>query len=290
MIELANEQLVLHILEKGAEMCSLVKRTTNQEYLWKGDPQYWKRHAPVLFPIVGSVWNGEYRIGEKIYHLPQHGFARDNDFGIIETTKEKAVFQLKSSEKTLEVYPYHFVLRITYELKDSTIKVTWNVENPSDETIYFQIGAHPAFNYPEFNEYDAVRGYLKADTDHLVYKLLGEKGCLHSEASYTLHSEDGLFSIRHYIFDNDALIIENNQTKSISLLDKEKRPYLTVQFDAPVVGLWSPVGKNAPFMCIEPWYGRCDAENYNGDFREKEWMNSLEPHQTFEQSYTIIIE
>lgn len=290
MIELANDQLILHIQEKGAEMCSLVKRDNNQEYVWKGDPQYWKRHAPVLFPIVGSVWNGEYRIDERTYHLSQHGFARDNDFEVIETTPQKAVFQLKSSEDTLKVYPYEFSLKITYELKDNTLRITWRVDNPSDETVYFQIGAHPAFNYPDFNVFDAVRGFLKADKDELVYKLLGEKGCLHPEKSYTLHSEDGLFAIRHYLFDNDALVIENNQTKSISLLTKEKKPYLTVRFDAPVVGLWSPAGKKAPFMCIEPWYGRCDAENYTGDFRQKEWMNSLEPHQTFEHSYTITIE
>lgn len=290
MIELANDQLILHIQEKGAEMCSLVKRDNKREYVWKGDPQYWKRHAPVLFPIVGSVWNGEYRIDERTYHLSQHGFARDNDFEVIETTPQKAVFQLKSSEDTLKVYPYEFSLKITYELKDNTLRITWRVDNPSDETIYFQIGAHPAFNYPDFNVFDAVRGFLKADKDELVYKLLGEKGCLHPEKSYTLHSEDGLFAIRHYLFDNDALVIENNQTKSISLLTKEKKPYLTVRFDAPVVGLWSPAGKKAPFMCIEPWYGRCDTENYTGDFRQKEWMNSLEPHQTFEHSYTITIE
>lgn len=290
MVELTNELLTLHIQEKGAEMCSLVKHTNKHEYIWKGDPQYWKRHAPVLFPIVGSVWNGKYHIGDQTYHLPQHGFARDNVFEVISTSPEKAVFQLKSSSETLKVYPYDFVLKITYELAGTAVKITWTVENPSAQTIYFQLGAHPAFNFPDFNEYDVIRGYLKADTDELVYKLLGEKGCLNTKEAYTLHSEDDLFSIRHYLFDNDALIIENSQTKEITLLDKQKRPYLSVTFDAPVVGLWSPAGKKAPFMCIEPWYGRCDEEHYTGDFRQKEWMNKLEPHQTFERSYTITIE
>ena len=141
MIELSNNQLILHIQEKGAEMCSLIQRTTNQEYIWEGAPEYWKRHAPVLFPIVGSVWGGEYRVEGKTYRLPQHGFARDTVFEVVSTTKEKAIFRLKSSSQTQEVYPYSFILNIAYELQENTVKITWTVENPSDETIYFQIGA-----------------------------------------------------------------------------------------------------------------------------------------------------
>lgn len=290
MIELTNDILTLHIQEKGAEMCSLIKNTNKQEYIWKGDPQYWKRHAPVLFPIVGSVWNGEYRIDEQVYHLSQHGFARDLDFEVLETSDNKAVFQLKSSPDTLKVYPYEFILKITWQLTGNSVKVTWTVENPTDETIYFQIGAHPAFNYPDFNVYDAVRGYFKTGSDKIIYRLLGEKGCLNTRKSYTLHSENGLYSLRHYLFDNDALVIENGQTGAVTLLDKQQKPYLTVKFDAPVLGLWSPAGKKAPFMCIEPWYGRCDEEHYAGDFRRKAWMNELAPHKVFEKSYTVVIE
>lgn len=290
MIELANDRLVLHIKEAGAEMCSLVRRDTQQEYIWTGDPAYWKRHAPVLFPIVGSVWKGTYRIGGETYNLPQHGFARDNTFEVLNASKEKATLQLSSSARTLSVYPYPFILRITYELQENTVKITWEVENPSDETIYFQIGAHPAFNYPDFKKEDAVKGYLKMQASQLTYRLLGEKGCLHTSESYTLRPEDGLYPLRPALFDKDALIIEDNQVKKITLLDKEQRPYLTMSFTAPVVGLWSPAQKNAPFLCIEPWYGRCDEEGYTGDFREKAWVNSLVPHETFERAYTITIE
>lgn len=290
MIELSNNQLILHIQEKGAEMCSLIQRTTNQEYIWEGTPEYWKRHAPVLFPIVGSVWGGEYRVEGKSYRLPQHGFARDTVFEVVSTTKEKAIFRLKSSSQTQEVYPYSFILNIAYELQENIIKITWTVENPSDETIYFQIGAHPAFNYPDFKRNETVNGYLQTGTDQFTYRLLGEKGCLHTAKAYTLKAENGLYPLTSSLFDKDALVIENIRTGKITLLDREKHPYLSVAFDAPVVGLWSPAGKDAPFMCIEPWYGRCDEEGYAGDFRQKEWINSLKPHQTFERSYTITIE
>lgn len=289
MIELSNNQLILNVKEEGAEMCSLIQRNTNQEYIWKGDPKYWKRHAPVLFPIVGSVWNGEYHIDGQTYHLPQHGFARDQTFKVISATNDKAVFQLHSSPETLEIYPYQFILNITYELQENTVKITWTVENPSDETIYFQIGAHPAFNYPDFKEEDSVKGYLKTGTEQIDYRLLGEKGCLHTTKAYALKAENGLYPLQEELFDKDALIIEYSQTNKISLSDREKRPYLSVSFDAPVVGLWSPAGKNAPFICIEPWYGRCDEERYTGDFRKKAWMNELQPHHVFERSYTITI-
>lgn len=290
MIELSNNQFNLHIQEKGAEICSLRKTTTNEEYIWQGDPQYWKRHAPVLFPIVGSLWNGEYNIDNKTYYLSQHGFARDKMFEVINKSANKAVFQLKSSPETLSIYPYHFILKITYELNENTVKVVWTVENPSDETIFFQIGGHPAFNYPDFKADDKIKGYIKTDNHSLQYNLLGEKGCLKDGSNYTLLPENNVYPLYPKLFDKDALIIQYNTSRKISLLDKEKRPYLSIELDAPVFGLWSPAGKNAPFVCIEPWYGRCDKESYTGDFRNKEWMNSLEPHQSFERSYTITID
>lgn len=291
MITLSNERLSLHVREEGAEICSLIGHTTQREYLWQGDPQYWKRHAPVLFPIVGSVWEGTYRVKGTAYHLSQHGFARDTAFEVVRAEKEQAIFRLRSSAETLAVYPYPFILDIAYELQRNTVKVTWTVENPSDEDIFFQIGAHPAFNYPDFHKEDAVKGYLRTGTDSMTYRLLGEKGCLHTAETYTLQSKtDGLYSLRPALFDKDALVIEGSQLKEVALLDREKRPYLRVDFDAPIVGLWSPAGKNAPFLCIEPWYGRCDAEHYTGDFREKAAVNRLEPHGLFKRSYTITIE
>ena len=99
---------------------------------------------------------------------------------------------------------------------------------------------------------------------------------------------DNTFVLHDNVFDNDALIIENSDVTKVSLIDNDKE-YLTVKFDAKVFGIWSPAKKNAPFVCIEPWYGRCDAEDFSGDITEREWSNSLEVNDNWYKEYEIII-
>lgn len=84
--------------------------------------------------------------------------------------------------------------------------------------------------------------------------------------------------------------MEHSQLNRVTLCDNDKNPYLTVAFDSPLVGLWSPPSKNAPFVCIEPWYGRTDKVNYDGTFESKDWMNTLKPGETFKAKYSITIE
>ena len=93
-----------------------------------------------------------------------------------------------------------------------------------------------------------------------------------------------------YTFDKDALILEGSQVRRVTLYNKEKAPYLSLHFDAPVVGLWSPPAKNAPFVCIEPWYGRCDKAHYTGEYKDKDWVQHLQPEEVFKGKYTIEIE
>ena len=64
--------------------------------------------------------------------------------------------------------------------------------------------------------------------------------------------------------------------------------YVTVSFDAPVFGIWSPSG-DAPFVCIEPWYGVSDREDFNKELRERKWSQSLKPGEVFEGGYTISV-
>ena len=290
MVELSNNRLTIQINDKGAELSSIINHENNKEYMWNADSTYWNRHSPVLFPIVGSVWNGVYHIDGKEYSLSQHGFARDMDFQIIEQTENRVVYSLENNTNTENVYPFQFILKISYELIDNTIKVFWSVENKGESAMLFQIGAHPGFYYPDFNKNEELKGYLDIDTTEFKYKQLGEKGCIAENGLKTMKSIDGLYPIYANTFDNQAMIIENNQMSRITLLDQSKNPYLTMRFDAPVVGLWSPPEKNAPFICIEPWYGSCDYIEYNGDFKDKEWMNKLEKGEIFEANYFIDIE
>ncbi|MCD7978486.1 MAG: aldose 1-epimerase family protein [Tannerellaceae bacterium] len=292
MTELKNDQLAIRIAEKGAELISIINLDSGWEYMWTADPSYWNRHSPVLFPIVGSIWDGKFRVDGSEYSMSQHGFARDSEFELIEKTTESVFYRLTSNPETKQNYPFDFILEIGYKLSGKTIEVIWRVKNESDRWIYFQIGAHPGFCYPGFDPSEEIKGYLLLDTkdNRFQYSLIGEKGCLSKEKPLTMELDNHLLPVKTDSFDKDALIIENRQISKVSLLDKNKSPYLTVRFDAPVLGLWSPPHKKAPFICIEPWYGRCDSTGYQGEFKDKDWIQRLQSGAVFEASYFIDID
>ena len=165
------------------------------------------------------------------------------------------------------------------------------MKNTGSEELYFQIGAHPAFYYPNYNANSEKRGFFAFDrTKGLKYKLIQEKGCLGNQEYPLPLDKEGLLPLETHTFDKDALIIENEQIHKVTLYTKEKKAYLSLHFHAPVVGLWSPPAKNAPFVCIEPWYGRCDRAHYTGEYKDKDWMQHLQPEETFRGGYTIEID
>lgn len=290
MQTLTNGILTVLVNELGAELQSIKKN--NHEYLWCGDPAFWGRRSPVLFPIVGSVWEKRYRVNGKEYELGQHGFARDAEFTLVSATDTEVWYRAESSESTLEVYPWPFVLEIGYRLNGNTLEVMWKVTNSGSEEMFFQIGAHPAFNYPDYDAQKPERGYFVFDkTEGLECVRLKEKGCVDGDAKYPMVLENGALPLDWKTYDQiDTFVLQDSQISEVAFLKPDKSPYLTVRFDAPVVGLWSPPGKNAPFVCIEPWYGRCDRAYYEGEFCNRDWVNALAPGDTFSASYTITLD
>lgn len=289
MATLKNEVLTVEVSAHGAELQSIRKGET--EYLWYGDPKYWGRRSPVLFPIVGSVWEKRYRVDGKEYELGQHGFARDMDFTLVEASDTEVRYRLESSEDTLAKYPYPFVLEIAYRLRGNELDVIWEVTNPSDKTMHFQIGAHPAFIYPDYGPDTKGRGHFTFDkADGLECVKLADKGCVDYAARYPLPMKDGILKLESDTFDPvNTFVLEDSQVKEVNMFKEDGTPWLSVFFDAPVTGIWSPPGENAPFICIEPWYGRCDRMGYEGEYKDKDWMNVLAPGEKFSSVYTIAI-
>ena len=288
-----NEHLSAVIDLHGAELTSLKKQGSDEELIWTADKEYWGRHAPMLFPIVGKVWNGEYRVGDKTYHLPQHGFARDRDFKVLCHDKESVVLCLESDEQSLKVYPYKFRLEATYRLEDNTLVVEWRIKNPSKDAMYFQIGAHPGFNYRDFSKDDFIHGYFRLTSgeepvSQLVIGKLTPEGYRSDSAGMMELDSDAMLPITPSLFANDALVLEEHQIDQVILYDKDYNPYIAVETqDAPVWGLWSPPGKNAPFVCIEPWMGRCDYQGYEGDISGRDYINKLEAGKSQAFCYRI---
>ena len=291
METIKNSILSIDIAEHGAELQSIKK--DGKEYLWQGDAKFWGRRSPVLFPTVGRVWNNVYRHEGTSYEMGQHGFARDMDFQLVSKEEDKIEYVLESTPETLAKYPFTFRLHIGYQLIENEVIVKWRVENLGKSELYFQIGAHPAFYFPNFDPTTSDRCFFAFDeTKNLQYICPVEKGCVSPDIHTLQLNEEGLMPIDIHSFDCDTYIFENKQLKKITLLDKAKVPYLSLAFDTPLVAIWSPTKEHpdCPFICIEPWFGRCDAIGYEGEFKEKDWMQTLASGEEFETTYKIIIE
>lgn len=289
MTILSNETLRVEVSAHGAELQSI--RKGDVEYLWQGDSRYWGRRSPVLFPIVGSVWEARYRVDGTEYQLGQHGFARDMDFALVSASDTEVRYRLESSEETLAKYPYPFVLEIAYRLHGASIDVIWEVKNPSDKEMYFQIGAHPAFFYPDYDPEKSGRGFFTFDrTEGIECIRIKEKGCVDAVTKWPLEMPEGVLKLEKDTFDAiDTIMVQDSQLKRVNMFKEDGTAWLSLSFDAPVVGIWSPPGKVAPFICIEPWYGRCDRVGYEGEYKDKDWMNRLAPGEGFKSVYTIEI-
>ncbi|MCM1134149.1 MAG: aldose 1-epimerase family protein [Clostridium sp.] len=284
---LKNEAVSIEINSKGAELKSLKKLAAGTEYLWKADPAFWGRSAPILFPFVGSVNNKEYRTGGKTYSMNQHGFARDMEFEVSSQKEDEIWFVLRDNEQTREKYPFEFALKLGYRLLASGVEVLWQVENPGKGELPFSIGAHPAFNCPIGDREEKSDCYLYFEGAESIESTRIRDGLVINEKG-TYDLDEGYLAVTEHLFDCDTLLLENYQVKQVSLCGADKKPYVTVSMDAPVYGIWSP-RHEAPFICIEPWYGRCDREGFAGDLREREWGNIAAPGEAWKASYQITV-
>lgn len=286
--ELKGEAASIKVAGMGAELQSYVNLATGQEYMWSGDPAFWGRVSPVLFPLVGRLNGKKYTYKGKTYYPPVHGFARDTEFELLEKTENSMRFGIHDTESTREVYPFSFSFEILYELLGKNLKVTFFVRNKGEEPMYFALGAHPGFVCPKEKggrRADCYLGFGGADS--IVSREVDMNTGLVTDhyEEYTL--EEGLLPITDDMFDKDALVLEGGQIHEVSLHGADGKPYVTLEMNAPVYGIWSCVTPGAPFICIEPWYGRCDALGFEGDFEEREYQNKLEAGEEFVTSYTV---
>lgn len=284
--KIKNEYLEVEINSFGAELCSMKKVSEDIEYIWQGDPSYWKRHSPILFPIVGKLIDNTYTYNEETYHMTQHGFARDYEFELVEDTPTSLVFMLESNIETLKLYPFSFRLYLSYTLEDSGLIVGYKVVNKSIDDMLFSIGAHPAFNWPlAGGSKEDYYFELKGNSLHSLK--ICDKGI--SKDKYPVEVEDNKIWLTEGLFINDALIFDDLKEKAITLKNRIDDLFVEMKFnDFPYLALWSkPTG--APFVCIEPWCGIADFDNHDQKFENKEGLIKLESKEVFTTSYIINI-
>lgn len=287
---LENNLIKITASTSGGELHSIIGKNTNTEFLWTGNPEYWKYHSPILFPIVGKVNNGKYFIDNKCFELPQHGLARLQEFKLICASNDKLTYELIYSEDTLKIYPYKFSLKISYELIDNSVKVSYIIKNIDNQEIYFSIGAHPAFICPmQANETidDYYFEFNVEETDSIME--LNPINGLYTHNRLNNPCKGKILPISKDLFKNDALVFDRLKSNDITLKSKNHNMSLSMNFEGfPYLGLWSiPTG--APFVCIEPWLGHADFEDFTGNFKSKAGVQKLDINKEVTYSYTIII-
>lgn len=286
---LENATIKITADTQGGEMHSLTHKPTGEEYLWNGDPAYWKYHAPLLFPIIGRVIDHTYRVNGQNYELPQHGFARISQFALTAQTAESLTFTLQSSPQTNAVYPFAFAFDITYTLLADGVETRLTVHNKDAKPILFSLGSHPAFLCP-LDSSDALTDcYLEfSERETAPILPLAKSGFLsHTPQPYL--QDESVINLHQDLFHNDALIFHQLRSKSVAIKSKNNTKSLAITIDEfPFVGIWAPAS-GAPFLCIEPWHGHCDYDGFTGEFSEKAGIITLPVGESFTCSYQMKI-
>ncbi|MDN3493081.1 aldose 1-epimerase family protein [Winogradskyella bathintestinalis] len=291
MHSLRNTLLQINIKNKGAELCNMTSVKHNTEFIWQANPKIWASHAPNLFPIIGSLKNDTYTYNNKFYQMPKHGFVRHNDdFTIKNRTETSITFSLVSNDALYKIYPFLFSFEITYTLLNNQLTINHTVTNADDKTLYFSLGGHPAFNCPISNDELYTDYYLEFEhsedtTSYLLNRISG----LITNQTKLIFKEGNKINLQPDLFNEDALIFKDLNSRIVSLKHKTKGKILALKFkDFKQLGIWAK--PNAPYVCIEPWLGIADNETTDQKIENKEGILSLDAGATFEASYSIEIE
>lgn len=279
-VTITNEFLTATINPIGAELISL--KDSSNEYIWEGNPEFWGKHSPILFPIVGTLKDNTYTYEGNDYNMTRHGFARDNHFVVKERDSRSVVFSFSSNEETLKQYPFTFELELKYTLKEKTLYLDYTVKNLGDKIQLFALGAHPAFALPgNFEDYSLT---FEKEEGLISSQLEND---LVSEKTVKIESDKNKLVLSHKLFENDALIFKTLISKKITL-NKLDTPFLNVNFhDFPHLGIWTKA--NAPFLCIEPWQGYSDSSTSTGKLEDKEGIVLLAPGKEYNAGFSIEI-
>jgi len=279
-IQIKNKRLEATFKTLGAELISL--KSNRQEYIWEGNPIFWNKQSPVLFPIIGSLKNDTYFFEEKEFHLPRHGFAREKEFQIIEHTENRIIFSLKSDSDTQKVYPFQFELQIEYQLIENKLEVQYSVQNNSEKNMYFSIGGHPGFTLSK--NFEAYSLLFETNSE-LEFSLL-ENNLLKNETQH-LDIVNNLLPLNYQLFEKDALVFKNQNIQSVTIQDKGVDLIKVNVENFPDLGIWTK--KNAPFLCIEPWFGHADKVKTTQKLEEKAGIQCLQKNKVFSFIYSIEI-
>jgi galactose mutarotase-like enzyme len=282
MYSIENEIFKATFTSKGAELIALENKQNGKNYIWNGNPYFWGKHSPILFPIVGTLKNDTFIYNKEEFNLNRHGFARDLVFEIKESSATHIIFELFATEESKKNYPFDFKLSVIYQLFTNKLEIQYVVKNLGNSEMPFSLGAHPAFSLPKnFTEYELL---FEEDSSLECFPLQDN---LLSNTSYSLPLKNNKLSLDYSLFEKDALVIKKLNSNAVTILEYEKS-YLKIEWkNFKNLGIWTKT--NAAFLCIEPWYGYSDGIHANQNIVEKEAIFKLAKEEKFHASILISI-
>lgn len=282
-----NNQLYIEVDSLGAGLMSL-RDLHGTEYLWQGDPKYWKGRSPILFPIVGALRNGQAVIDGQAYAMPRHGLARINSFRKIESGADSLTFRLDANAETRKAYPFDFSLEVCFALRDRTLTERFTVVNRDSRPMPFCLGCHPGFNIP-LEEGEALSDYSLrfAERENCDSPRIDpETDLILEEDRRPVLEESDTLPLSHEMFYKDALVLESLRSRSVTLSSAVSCRGIRMDFDGfDYFGIWQ--AKDAPFLCLEPWTGTATTDREGDDFAKKRGMTLLSPGE--EREYILKI-
>lgn len=289
---LENASLKAEFESFGAELKSLVRKKDGREYMWGGDPAYWGKTSPFLFPFIGKLEEEQFTYEGKAYKIERHGFGQRVLYEVAEQDGEHIRFRTKDTEETYAKYPFHFEVDIEYILLENGVRENWYVKNTGEKPMYFSVGGHAAFACPVGGG-SRLGNYVKlygTEEKNRIFSLgLDGNGQLTGK-QWALDLKDGMFPITDRLFrEKDTLIFDGEGVTAAALCDPDGKEYVRVECDAPVWGIWSHPDNGAAYVCLEPWYGICDCAGYEGGIEERPHTNQAVPGETWQGGNTIVI-
>ena len=274
----------------GGELVSY--KLDGKEYVWEGLPEYWASHAPVLFPTVGATIDGSVKFEGKAYPLQKHGFARKQEFRLLESTADKLVYELYDNAASHEVYPYKFRLLITHKIRDAGFSTEYTVENIDSKPIWFCIGGHPGFRCPmnegeSFSDYKLV--FEKVENEDVIYTTNYGGGYIDSSLPITDKLKNtNEWALDYADYDVDVLLTKKLKSRHVKLINKNTGKGIDFDFTGfNALGIWTPPHKQAPFVCLEPWNGLPAHLDESGNFEDKPYAIKLDAADSYSVGYKV---
>lgn len=285
--EISNKSFTAKIDSLGAQLVSL-KGRDGFEFLWTGDPEYWKEHAPVLFPIVGALRDNRTRIDGQWFEMTRHGFAKRMEFSVRERGEDYLALCLESNGETRSMYPFDFTFTVTYTLTGEGITTCFTVKNIGSRPLAYSVGGHPGFNLP-VDEEAAFEDYtiqFQQHEDQACPVIDLKTGLIDGkEKGFRLSGRE--IPLQHSLFYQDALVFENLNSQVVRIVNKKSGKGIEMDFAGfPMLGIWSAVN-DGPYVCLEPWTGCATLTTEGDEFLEKKGMAQLAPGGQAEHSFTV---